>query len=172
MLHDGHPVGEAQRHAELHLILRLVGAIAATALGFPEHRLGEGVVPRQLGDVVLNAAGVEELLGVELARRRLVQQAEGDAGVDHRLTLHGVPVVVQRHGDIGEHVQIRQPMDAGAGFLLVGGQLLHLKAADVLALLKVGGVLLAAAPNGNVHVRRGVYWVAQEPRPLRPRENS
>ena len=156
VLHNGHPVGKAQRHTELYLILRLVRPVAAAALGLPVNRLGESVVPRQLGDIVPNAPGIEKLLGIEFAALRLVQQAEGNAGVDHRLTLHGIPVVVQRYGDIGKHIQIRQPADAGAGFLLVGGQLLHMKAADVLALLKVQGVFLAAAPHGDIHVRRGI----------------
>ena len=156
VLHHGHPVGKAQRHAELDLVLRLVGTVPAPALRLPAHRLGEGVIPRQLGDIVPDATGIQKLLGVEFALRRLVQQPERDTGIDHRLTLHGVPVVVKRHGDIGEHVQIRQPVDTGAGLFLVGGQLLYLQAADVLALFKMKAVLLAAAPDGHVHIPGGV----------------
>jgi len=151
-----HTVGKAQRHAELHLVLRLVRPVAAPALRLPEHRLRQRVVPRQLPDIVGNAVCIQELLGVELAGGRLVPQPERDPGVHHRLPLHHILIVVQRHGDIRKHLQIRQPANGGAGPFLVGGQLRAFKLPHDLAPLKVEAVLLPLAVHRDVHIAGGV----------------
>ena len=156
MLHHADPVGEAQCHAQLHLVLRLVRPVASAALRLPVHRLGQRVVTGQLSDIIPDTVGVEEILRAELSRCRLVQQPEGHAGVDHRLPLHGIAVVIQRHVDVGEYLQIRQPVDPGAGLFLIGGQLLRLQAADVLALFKVERILLAAPPDRHIHIGGGI----------------
>ena len=149
-------VGEAQRHAELHLVLRLVRPVASLALRLPEHRLRQGVQPCQLPDVVLDAVFVDELLRLKFSGGRLVFQTERHAGVDHRLPLHHVPVVVRGDVDVREHVQIGQPADGGAGALFVARLVADLQLAHDLAPLKVQAVLLAVPPHGHVHVPGGV----------------
>ena len=81
-------------------------------------------------------------------------QPEGHPGVDHRLPLHHVLVIVQGDVDVGEHLQVRQPADGGAGFL--PGQGSHLHLAHDLAPLEVELILIAVPADGNVHIAAGV----------------
>ena len=153
---QGGLVGEAQRHAELHLVLRLVRPIPAPALRLPVHRLRQGIQTRQLPDVVLDAVLVDELLRLVLSGGCLVFQPEGHAGVDHRLPPHHIPVVVHGDIDIGKHIQVRQPADGGTGTLLIAGLFADLQLARDLAALKVQPVLLPVAPHGHVHIAGGI----------------
>ena len=153
---QGGLVGEAQRHAELHLVLRLVRPIPAPALRLPVHRLRQGIQTRQLPDVILDTVLVDELFCLVLSGGCLVFQPEGHAGVDHRLPPHHLPVVVHRDIDIGKHVQVRQPADGGTGTLLIAGLFADLQLAHDLAALKVQAVLLSVAPHGHVHIAGGV----------------
>ena len=152
VLHHLHAVGEAQSHIQLHLILGLVLAVAATALGIPAHGSGKSILPHQLGDIVGDARLIEELLRLELPCAHFPLEAEGNACVDNRLPLHDVAVIFHRDVNVGKDLQIRQPADGRAGALFVGGQLLHLKAADVLALFKVEGIFLPLAEHRHIHV--------------------
>ena len=83
MLDDRHLVGEAEGHGQLHLVLRLVRPVPALPLGLPEHRLGEGVLPGQLGDIVQDAVLILEIGGGKFVGGGLLPEAEGDPGV-HR----------------------------------------------------------------------------------------
>ena len=68
-------------------------------------------------------------------------------------------------GDVdgGEDLEIRAPPDGGAGALLIGGLDLKglLLGAYNLALLEVQRVLVAVAPDGDIHVLRGVLGGAR-----------
>ncbi len=89
----------------------------------------------------------------------LAAEAEGDARVHHRLTLHHVGEILRRDGGVREHVQIRKPPDGGAGlFTPVGG--LVVESANVFALFKVERVLLPIPADGHVHVLGGVLGCA------------
>ena len=130
------PVGEAEGHGELHLVVGLVGPVPALPLGLPEHRLGEAVLPGQLPDIVLDAVLILEVGGLELAPH-LVAEPEGDPGVDHRLALQHVQKIFHRDVDIGKDLQVGLPAEFGAGLFAGVGRLPE--AADVLALFKVEG---------------------------------
>ena len=153
VLDNLHRVGEAEGDGELHLVLGLVRPVPAPPLGLPEHGQGEGVLPRQLLHIVLNAVFVLEVGGLELPPH-LVAEAEGDPGVDHRLALEHVGVVLHGDIDVGKHIQIRLPAEAGAG--LFAGVGLLFQAAHVLALLEVEGVLKAVPVDHRIKVRAGV----------------
>ena len=147
-------VGKAAGDVELDLVLGLVGAVTSAALGLPADGLGERVVPGQLADIVGDAVLIDEVLGLELPVC-LIAQAERHARVHHGLPLERVAEVVDRDVDVGEHLQIRQPADARAGALLAA-LLAHAHLSDNLAALEVQAILLALAPDGHVHVARGV----------------
>ena len=63
-----------------------------------------------------------------------------------------------RDADRGEDLQVRAPLDGGAGAVAIGGLDLErlLLGAHDLALLEVEGVLVAVAPDRDVHVLGGV----------------
>ena len=157
MLNGLHLVGEAERHAELHLVLVLVIAVTAPLLGLPEHRGGEAALARQLRHIVRDAVLVEELRLLKLARLRFIAEAEGNAGIDHRLPLHHIREILRGNGDVGEHIQIRQPAGAGAGLLfLLRGQLGLIQFAHDLAPLKVEAVFQPVTPDGHIHIAGGI----------------
>ncbi|CDC68065.1 uncharacterized protein BN503_01068 [Oscillibacter sp. CAG:155] len=104
---DVHPVGKAQGHAELDLVLRLVRPVPALLLRLPEHGGGEGPLAGKLLDIVHDAVFIKKVRLLKLARRRLAAEAEGNAGVHHRLALHDVGKVFRRDGDVGKHIQVR-----------------------------------------------------------------
>ena len=153
VLDDLHPVREAEGDRQLHLVVGLVGPVPALPLGLPEHRLGEAVLPGELPDIVLDAVLIFEVGGLELAPH-LVAEPEGDPGVDHRLALQHVQEVLHRDVDVGEDLQIGLPAEFGAGLFAGIGRLLE--AADVLALFKVEGVLLAVPVDDGVEEFAGV----------------
>ena len=155
VLDDGHLIGEAEGDRQLHLVLRLVRPVPSLPLSLPEHRLGEGLLPGQLGDIVQNAVLILKIGAGEFSWGGLLPKAEGDPGVDHRLALEHVGVVVHRDVDVGKDLQVGLPADGGARlFSPVGGLLLQ--PADVLALLKVERVFEAVPPDGGVKVFAGV----------------
>ena len=155
MLNHRRAVGEATGHGELHLVLVLVRPVPAPAFGLPEHGLRQGFFPGQLPHVVGNAVFVGELRGLELPRRRLQAQAEGDAGVDHRLPLHHPGKVLRGDGDISKHLQVRHPAGPGAGLPLGKGRFFQLLArfALDLPLFEMELIGVAVPPDGDVHVR-------------------
>ena len=154
MLDEVDPVGKAPCDVQLHLILRLVRPIPAPALRLPAHRLRQGILPCQLRQIVPDAVLIKEVLRLELSRRYLTPQAEGDSGVDHGLPPQHLPVVVRRDVDVGEHLQIRQPADGGAGMAAL--KLRHPHLPGDLALFKVQAVLLAVPADSDVHRAAGV----------------
>ena len=155
VLHHGHPVGEAEGHAQLHLILRLVVPVPALPLRLPEDRLGEGVLPRQFGDIVQNSVFILKVSGSKFPRGGLLLKPEGHPRVDHRLALHHIGVVVHRDVDVGKDLQIGLPAECGARLLApVGGFLLQ--AAHVFSLFKVERVFESVPPDGGVEKLTGV----------------
>ena len=147
-------VGEAEGHRQLDLILGLVLPVTAPALSLPEHGQGQGVLPRQLGHIVLDPVLVLKIRGLEFSVL-LILKAEYHPRVHHGLTLHDVLEVGGGHGDVGKYLQIGLPPDGGARlFPPVGG--LYLQATHVLPLLEVQGVLLTVPPDGDVHILAGV----------------
>ena len=154
ILDDIHRVGKTEGDRQLYLIFRLVLPVPALALGLPEHRLGQGLFPRQLLDVVLDAVFVEEIGGLEPAGGGLVLEPEGDPGVDHSLALHHIGVIFRWDINVRKHVQVGLPVEGGAG--LFPGVGLFLEPAHVLAFFKVEGVLEAVPADEGVKVLAGV----------------
>ena len=100
---------------------------------------------------------VNEILLRQRAVLLLIPELEGDPLVHHRLTAQHIREVFRWNGNIGKHIQIRQPAGAGAGLshLRLGQGRLFQFAHD-LAPLKVELVLKAVPPDGDVHVAGGV----------------
>ena len=154
-----HLIGKAARAGELDLVFGLVVAVAAAALGLPEDGGGQSFLARDLGDIVDDAVFIEKVLRLEAAGEHLVLEPEGDACIDDGLTAQGIDVVVNGNVNVGKHVKVGQPARARAGFLAAVAwldcQLLTLFARR-LAALKVQGVFVPVAPDGHVHVARGI----------------
>ena len=146
-------LGEAEGGRDLQLHLRAVFRVPPPALGFPVDGHGKGVVPHQLLDILADAVGITEFLGLELAAH-LIAETEGDALVHHRLTAQHVPVVFHRDVDVGEHQLVRLPVEARAGLFPVGGFLFQ--AALVSALFKVQIVPVAIPADGGVKKFRSI----------------
>ena len=143
-------VREAERRRELDLVLRLVRAVTALALGLDEAGRGERLLPRYLRHVVEDAVLVEEVRRLKLARGYLVSEPEGDARVDHGLALERGGVVLERDVYVREYLEVRPPADVRTGLFAVYRLLGHL--ALYAALFKVERVFLAVAPDDDVHV--------------------
>ena len=159
MLNALHLVGKAARAGELDLVFGLVLTVAAAALGFPEDGGRQGVLARDLGDIVDDAVFVDKVLRLKVAGEDFVFEAERDARVDDGLTAQRFDIVVGGNVDIGEHVEVGQPARARAGLFSAVGRLdLELVAlfAHRLAALKVQGVFVPIAPDGHVHIARGI----------------
>ena len=154
-----HPVGEGCRHVDLHVVQGHVRPVAHLFLALPELHGGEGVLSAELFGVVQNAVLIVKVRGLKFARGHLVFQVEGDARVDHRLALQNVLVILQAHVDIGEHLQVRLPLDEGARALFGVGLLVQ--AAHVFPVLKVQGVAAAVPADIHVHILGGVLGGAQ-----------
>ena len=146
-------VGEAEGHVQLNLVLRLVRPVAATALRRPDLHVGEGLLARQFPHIVGDAVFIDELLGVEAAAV-LRPENEHQALVDDSLPAQNIPEILNRHRDIGEHLQIWLPADDGAGVPL--SVRLLLQAAHVLAPLEMQGVFIPVPAHLHVHVFGGI----------------
>ena len=146
-------LAEAERDGDFQLHLRPVLRIPAPALRLPEGGHGEGVVPHQLLNILADAVFIAEFLGLELTPH-LVAEPEGYSRIHHRLAAQHIPVIFHGNTDVGEHLFVRPPAKAGAGFLPVGGLLFQ--AADVPALFKVKVVPVSVPADGGVKVFRGV----------------
>ena len=110
---------EAQAGRDLDVVVGQVLTVAAAAVRLDEEGLGEVVGAHLLEHVVLDALGIAEVLFGELAVVALDAQAEGHVGVDHGLTAHGLAVPLVGDADRGEDLQVRAPLDGGAGAVLV-----------------------------------------------------
>ena len=155
VLHHRHPVGEAEGDGQLHLVLRLIRPVPALPLRLPEHRLGEGLFPRQLGHIVQDPIVIPEIRGGKPPGGGLLPEAEGHPRVHHRLPLHHVGVVVHGDVDVGKDLQIGLPAEDGARlFSPVCGLLVQ--AAHIFSLFKVEGVFEAVPPDGRVKIFAGI----------------
>ena len=150
--HEG--AREAHARGNLHVVVGQVLAIATATVGLDKEGLGKVVGTDLLEHVVLDAFGIAKILFGKLAIVALNAQAEGHVGVDHGLAAHGLAIPVVGDADGGKDLKIGTPLNGGAGAILVAGLNLEclLFGADDLALLKVQGVLVAVAPNRDVHV--------------------
>ena len=155
MLNDLHLVGKAAGGRELHLVFRLVRPVPAPLFRLPEHRRRQGALSGQLSHIVLNPVLIDEFLLFKFSVFLLIAEFEGDSLVDHRLTAQHIRKVFRRDGNVGEHVQIRQPVGAGAG-LFAPVRRLHLHLAYDLTPLKVQGIFVTVPPNGDIHIAGGV----------------
>ena len=160
-----HHEGAREAHAcgDFNVVVGQVLAIATATVGFDKEGLGEIVGADLLEHVVLDALGIAKVLFGELAVFALDAQAEGHVGVDHGLTAHGLAIPLVGNTDRGKDLKIGAPLDGGAGTVLIAGLNLErlLFGADDLALLKVQGVLVAVAPNRDVHVLGGILGCAR-----------
>ena len=164
MLDALHPVGETKGGGNADLVLGLVLAVAAAALRLPEDGGGQGVFTRDLGDIVDDAVFVDEVLRLKVAGEDFVFEAERDARVDDGLTAQRFDIVVGGNVDIGKHVEVGQPARARAGFAAAVGRLdpeLIALFAHGLAAFKVQGVFVPVAPDGHVHIARGILRRAE-----------
>ena len=154
---------EAHARGDLYVVVGQVLAIATAAVGLDKEGLGEVVGADLLEYVVLNALGVAKVLFGELAVVAFDAQAEGHIGVDHGLAAHGFAIPLVGNADGGKDLKIGAPLDGGAGTVLVCGFDLErlLFGADDLALLKVQGILVAVAPDRDVHVLGGILGRAR-----------
>ena len=153
ILQHVHAVGKAERRGDLDLVLRLVRAVAALALGLDEVRLRERVFSGELLHIVADAVGIEKFLGAEFAVF-LDAQHKGDALIDDRLPVQHILKVFHGHVDVRKDVEIRLPADGRAGLFSVGrfGD----EVSHDLAALKVQAVFFAVAADRDVHVLRGI----------------
>ena len=151
-----HHEGAREAHAcgDLYVVVGQVLAIATATVGLDKEGLGEVIGTDLLEHVVLNALGIAKVLFGKLAVVALDTQAEGHVGVDHGLAAHGLAIPIVGNADGGKDLEVGAPLDGGAGAVLVAGLNLEclLLGADDFALLKVQGVLVAVAPDGDVHV--------------------
>ena len=100
---------------------------------------------------------IDEILLRQRAVLLLVTELEGNTLVHHCLTAQHIREIFRRDGNVGKHIQIRQPASAGAGLShLRFGQGRLFQAPHDLAPLKVELVLKAVPPDGDVHVAGGV----------------
>ena len=153
------PVGEGRRHIDLHIVQRHVRPVPDLFLALPELHRGQGILTAKLLGVILNAVFIAKIRGLKLAGSDLIFQMEGHSSVDHCLTLQGVQVVLQRDIDIRKHLEIRLPLDEGAGVLFAIGLLTQ--AAHILAVLKVKGVTVPIPADIHVHIFRCILGGAQ-----------
>ena len=149
ILQTADAVGEAQGGGDADLVLRLVLAVAALALGLPELRHGERLLARDLVDIIQYPVGIA-VVGLREFPVFLVAEGKGHARVDDGLALEDVLKVLLGDIDVGEDLEIGLPAEDGAGGLAVGRFLFHF--ADELALFKVEGVFIAVAADGGVEV--------------------
>ena len=150
--HEG--AREAHARGDLYVVVGQVLAVATATVGLDKEGLGKVVGTDLLEHVVLDALGIAEVLFGKLAIVTLNAQAEGHVSVDHGLAAHGLAIPVVGNADRGKDLKIGAPLDGGAGAVLVAGLNLEclLLGADDFALLKVQGVFVAVAPDGDVHV--------------------
>ena len=155
-----HHKGAREAHAcgDLYVVVGQVLAIATATVGLDKEGLGEVVGTDLLEHVVLNALGIAKVLFGKLAIVAFDAQAEGYVGIDHGLATHGLAIPIVRNTDRGEDLEVGAPLDGGTGTVLVAGLNLErlLFGTDDFSLLKVQGVLVAVAPDGDVHVLGGV----------------
>ena len=154
--HEG--AREAHARGNLDVVVGQVLAIATATVGLDKEGLGKVVGTDLLEHIVLDALGIAKVFFGELAVVALDAQAEGHVGVDHGLAAHGLAIPIVGNADRGKDLKIGAPLDGGAGAVLVAGLNLEclLFGADDLALFKVQRVLVAVAPNRDVHVLGGV----------------
>ena len=145
---------EAHARGDLYVVVGQVLAVATATVGLDKEGLGEVVGTDLLEHVVLDALGIAEVLFGELAVVALDAQAEGHVGVDHGLAAHGLAIPLVGDADRGKDLKIGAPLDGGTSAVLIAGLDLErlLFGTDDFALLKVQGVLVAVAPNRDVHV--------------------
>ena len=142
-------VREAQGGGDAHLVLGLVLAVAALALGLPELRHGERLFARDFVDIIQNAIGIA-VIRLDEFSVLLIAERERHARVDDGLPLERVFKIFLWNVDVGEDGQIRLPAEDGAGGLAVRRLLFHF--ADELALFKVQGVFKPVAADGRVKI--------------------
>ena len=146
-------VGKAKRRRDLHLVFGLIRTVASAALGLHVGRSSQRVLARKLLDIVEDAVGVAVVRRLERAAT-LYAQAKRHALVHDGLPVQHVLEIALGHVDVREHLQIRPPADGRAGLFAVGRG--ALQTADDLALPEVQAVLFPVAPDGHVHIFRGV----------------
>ena len=105
---------ETEGAGDLQLHLRPVLRVTATALGLPEGGHGKGILPYQLLHILTDTAFVAENFFLELFAH-LIAEFEGDTLVHHRLPAQHIPIVLHGNVDVGKHLLVRTPVEAGAG---------------------------------------------------------
>ena len=109
--------------------------------------------------MVQYAVFIAEIRLLELSGLSFVEKMEGHPGVYHRLALQHVHIIFSADIYICEHLQVRLPVEKGAGVLFLIWLLS--KAPYVLAVLKVQGVFISVPAHLHVHIFRGVLGGAE-----------
>ena len=160
-----HHEGAREAHAcgDFNVVVGQVLAVATAAVSLDKEGLGKVVGTDLLEHVVFDTLGIAKVLFGKLAVVAFDAQAEGNVGVDHGLAAHGLAIPIVGNADRGKDLKVGAPFDGGASTVLVAGLNLEclLFGADDFALLKVQGVLVAVAPDGDVHVLGGVLGCAR-----------
>ena len=146
-------IREAERSVYFHFIIGLVRAIAALALRLPVLHAAEGVFPGEFLHIIGNTVFIEILVGIK-ALLRLIPQYEAHPGIHDRLPLDRFLIILQRHVDIREDLQIWPPTDGGAGIFLLIRLLDELSCG--LAMLKMYLIAPAVPVHLCVHILRGI----------------
>ena len=171
------PTLEKQNAAfHFHLVFRLVRPVPAPAS--PSWQCctgGQGVFARQFFHIVHDAVLVYEFaaaqIGRALSRRR---KTNLQAGIDNSLPFQHL----SRKYSMGMWMSVNT---SRSGFQRMGGARLPLSGSrisvvlpfcHVLPLFKMQGVLRSRPGGRSTSIYSEAYWVAQAPRPFRPRENS
>ena len=150
-------IGKAQRHIQLHFVFRLVCAVAPAPLRRPHLHTGQRIVARHLLHIVGDAVFIDKFLRIKAAPVLRAQHKQ-QIGVDDRLPFQNILIIFQRHGNVGEHLQIRFPTDGGAGILF--GVRLLVQPANVFALFKMQGIFIPVAAHLHIHIFRRILGSA------------
>ena len=142
-------VGETKGGGNADLVLGLVLAVAALALGLPELRHGERLLARNFIDIVQNTVWVAVIRLNEFSVF-LIAECERHARIDNSLPLKRILKVLLGNIDIGKDGQIRFPAENRAGCFAVGRLLFHL--ADEFALFKMQRVFKSVTANDRVKI--------------------
>ena len=158
-----HLIGEAERCAHAHLVIRLVLAVSAGCLTLAAEHRGQGILPCHLGHIVRNAVLIAPALVPRLASGRVflffIGKVQGQACVDHCLTAQGILIVAAGHIDVGKHLVVRLPVNDAAGAAALVGFLLQ--AAHILALFKIKVIVVSVTIDIGGHPCRSILGSAQ-----------
>ena len=148
------PIGEAERHRQLDLILILVRTVASALLGFPILDVGQGGISDDFSYIVGQTVFIAEGFLCKAAVLLFHPQQEGQPLIDHRLLFKYIPKIIGWDVDVGKDLQVRLPTLAASGLFFVGRLLFQ--PTDVLSLFKMEIVAISVPINFRIKILRGI----------------